>query len=173
MVAWDNLRNFFQDNRGSRVVHLDNRFGSIKLKNCATLDDYRSELKDVSDQLAAIGHPISEERLVLKLAAKLTPEYRTMGTLIQQSNPFPSFVEACSMLDLERRTREENDDVESAPPTALVAAAAANVSAYPVAAQPNSGGGKGKGKGKKKWNNKNSGKNSGNNNRGNQSSQNN
>lgn len=92
MVAWDKLRHLFQNNKGSRVVHLENRFGSIKLQNCVSLDDYCSALKDVSDQLAAIGHPVSEERLVLQLAAKLTPEYKTIGTLIQQSNPLPSFL---------------------------------------------------------------------------------
>ncbi|XP_021859877.1 uncharacterized protein [Spinacia oleracea] len=49
-VAWDNLCNLFQNNKGSRIVHLENRFGSIKLQNCALLDDYCSQLKDVSDQ---------------------------------------------------------------------------------------------------------------------------
>lgn len=100
-----------------------------------------------------------------------------MRTLIQQGNPLSDFVEACSMLDLERRTREENEPTGASPPTVLVAAAPPSPS-YTINNNhgsggnrhtgANSGGGKGKGKGKKNWHNNGSGKNNANNGHGQQ-----
>ncbi|XP_056690588.1 uncharacterized protein [Spinacia oleracea] len=121
MVAWDTLRNIFQNNKGSRIVHLESRFGSIKLAHCSTLDDYCQELKTVADQLAALGHPISEQHLVLQLASKVAPEYHTIATIIQQRSPLPSFEEACSMLDLVRMNREtETKDGSESSSTVLI-----------------------------------------------------
>ncbi|XP_021770425.1 uncharacterized protein LOC110734565 [Chenopodium quinoa] len=91
MVAWGKLRDLFQDNEGTRVVHLENQFGMIKLENCSSLADNCQRLKAISDQLTALGHPISEERLVLQLAGKLTSDYAMVATLIQQASPLPSF----------------------------------------------------------------------------------
>lgn len=103
--------------------------------------------------LSPIGYRGSEDRLVLQLATKLALEYKTVGTLIQQGNLLSYFVKECTMLDLEQRTREENEHTE------LFWWLAENSSAYTIAphhgsggrcnAGNHSGGGKGNGKGKK------------------------
>ncbi|XP_021841554.1 uncharacterized protein [Spinacia oleracea] len=106
MVVWDRLRKLFQNNKGTRVVHLENQFGNTRLQDFSTLDEYCQALRTISVQLASLGHPVSEERLVLQLVARLTDEYKTIATIIQQSVPLPSFEEACDSLDLDRRSRD-------------------------------------------------------------------
>ncbi|XP_021751954.1 uncharacterized protein LOC110717533 [Chenopodium quinoa] len=151
-VVWDTLRNLFQDNKGTRVVHLENQFGSITLASCVSLADYCHQLKTVSNQLAAIGHPIFEERLVLQLAGKLTPEYGMVATLIQQGNPLPSFSKACSMLELDRVSLEKNKIASPTSSTVLLAASDASHSS----SQPHNGGRSSAGAAKPKGGKKNS-----------------
>lgn len=120
MEAWERLRNIFQDNKGTRVVHLENQFGNIHLSQFPTLGDYCQALKSLSIQLAAIDHPISEERLVLQLVGKLNSEYRMVATLIQQSTPLPSFDKPCSMLELGRVSREKTETTLAPSDTVLL-----------------------------------------------------
>lgn len=120
MTAWERLRNIFQDNKGTRVVHLENQFGNIHLSHFTSLGDYCQALKALSTQLAAIDHPISEERLVLELVGKLTTDYRMVATLIQQSSPLPSFDKACSMLELDCVSHEKNDSNSSSSDVVLM-----------------------------------------------------
>lgn len=87
MDARECLRNIFQDNKGTRVVHLENQFGNIHLSQFTSLADYCQAMKTIATQLATIDHPISEERLVLQLMRKLTSDYRMVATLIQQTSP--------------------------------------------------------------------------------------
>lgn len=97
--------NIFQDNKGTRVMHLENQFCNIHLSQFPSLADYCQALKTTSTQLHAIDHPISNERLVLQLVGKLTPNYHMVATLIQQSTHLPTFDKACSTLD-HRLSRE-------------------------------------------------------------------
>ncbi|XP_010686751.1 uncharacterized protein LOC104900919 [Beta vulgaris subsp. vulgaris] len=72
-------------------------------------------------RLAAIDHPISEERLVLQLVGKLTSDYLMVSTLIQQSTPLPIFDKACSMLELDRVSREKPESGSVSSDTVLLA----------------------------------------------------
>lgn len=85
MVAWGKLRDLFQDNKGTRIVHLENQFGTIKMHDHPSSAAFCQALKSVADQLSSLGHPVSEERLVLQLVAGLTDEFDTVATFIQQS----------------------------------------------------------------------------------------
>lgn len=109
MSAWNRLRDIFQDNKGTRVVHLENQFSTIELSHFSSLSDYCQAIRSISVQLAALGHPISEERLVIQLVRRLNnDDYKVVSALIQQMDPIPSFDKACSMLELDRVSRENN-----------------------------------------------------------------
>ncbi|XP_062099869.1 uncharacterized protein LOC133805724 [Humulus lupulus] len=108
MVAWDRLRNLFQDNKGTRVVHLESQFGATYLEDFFSLAKYCQSLKTISMQVTPIGHQVSEERLVLQLVAHLTDEYAMIATIIQQTVPLPNFDKACSMLDLDRTSHHKS-----------------------------------------------------------------
>ncbi|XP_021860066.2 uncharacterized protein [Spinacia oleracea] len=146
LEIWNRLRKIFQDNRGTRVVLLENQFGNIRMSNYPSLDEYCQALKSVADQLAALEHPVSEERLVLQLVGKVDPEFRTIATIIRQTTPLPSFDEACSTLDLDRlgRLNEKDDDSSS---TALLVGAPSHSNAPTGSQQPATGNGGGGGRG--------------------------
>jgi len=62
---------------------------------------YYQCLKMLYDQLRNVGSAINNHRLVLQLISALPEAYRSVATLIRQSNPLPAFYEARSMLTLE------------------------------------------------------------------------
>lgn len=53
------------------------------------------------DQLKNVGSPVNNHCLVLQLISGLPEAYRSVATLILQSNPLSEFYQACSMLTLE------------------------------------------------------------------------
>ena len=90
-------------------MHLENQFGSIELSHFPSLSDYYQSLNSTSVQLSAWGHPISDERLVIQLVDRLkNDDYKVVAALIQQSESLPSFDKACSMLELDRVSIENN-----------------------------------------------------------------
>ncbi|KAK6118807.1 hypothetical protein DH2020_047442 [Rehmannia glutinosa] len=144
MVAWDRLHNLFQDNKGTRVVHLENQFGATYLNDFSSLVEYCQALKTITMQLSAIGHPISEACLVLQLVAHLTDEYATIATIIQQSNHLPSFDKACLMLDLDRMSRDKNKNGTSSSSTVLTTSNTSSpMSTTPAQQHPSGSGGRG------------------------------
>ncbi|XP_048495554.2 uncharacterized protein LOC125495055 [Beta vulgaris subsp. vulgaris] len=122
MVAWGKLRDLFQDNKGTRIVHLENQFGTIKMQDFASSAAYCQSLKSTADQLSSLGHSVSEERLVLQLVSGLTDEFDTVATFIQQSQPLPSFQNARSMIALEETRRNQSKKIGSSTNTVLLAA---------------------------------------------------
>ncbi|XP_010684222.2 uncharacterized protein LOC104898814 [Beta vulgaris subsp. vulgaris] len=120
MVAWGKLRDLFQDNKGTRIVHLENQFGTIKMQDFASSAAYCQSLKSTADQLSSLGHSVSKERLVLQLVSGLTDEFDTVATFIQQSQPLPLFQNARSMLALEETRRNQSKKIGSSSNTETV-----------------------------------------------------
>ncbi|GJZ35073.1 retrotransposon-realted protein [Tanacetum coccineum] len=67
----------------------------------SNISSYCQELKMLADQLANVGAPVSNKRLVLQLIAGLNESYDGVATIIQQSDPLPTFYDARSKLILE------------------------------------------------------------------------
>ncbi|KAJ9554477.1 hypothetical protein OSB04_018522 [Centaurea solstitialis] len=107
---WKRLQEIFQDNKATRAVYLEEQFNTTRLESFSNISDYSARLKSLSDQLASVGNPISETKMVLQLVSGLTKgEYDAIATFIQQSDPLPSFNKARSQLLLEetRHTKQE------------------------------------------------------------------
>ncbi|KAL4558896.1 hypothetical protein LXL04_037101 [Taraxacum kok-saghyz] len=108
---WDRLTEIFQDNKVTRVVYLEEQFNSTLLDAFSNVAEYCDRLKFIADQLANVGNPISETKMVLQLVAGLNKgEYDTVATLIQQADPLPSFNKASSQLLLEETRRQKQDN---------------------------------------------------------------
>ena len=105
--AWERLRDIFQDNKHSRAVYLENQFSNTHLENFKNISAYCQRLKMLSDQLAGVGSPVSNQRLVLQLVAGLTDAYDNVASLIQQRDPLPPFYTARSMLTLEESRKSQ------------------------------------------------------------------
>ncbi|XP_035838109.1 uncharacterized protein LOC118485772 [Helianthus annuus] len=59
---------------------------------------YGQQLKVLADQLAYIGSPVHNERLVLQLLSRLNEQYEGIATTIQQQDSLPTFYDARSKL---------------------------------------------------------------------------
>ena len=58
-------------------------------------------MKLLADQLANVGAPVSNKRLVLQIIAGLSEQYDGIAMLIQQSGPLPDFYDVRSKLIME------------------------------------------------------------------------
>ena len=92
---WAHLEEIFQDNKHTRAVYLEEQFNTTRLENFSNMSDYYKKLKQLSDQLANVGSPVKESKMVFQLISGLTKEeYDTITTMIQQADPLPSFNKA-------------------------------------------------------------------------------
>lgn len=92
--AWTRLENIFLDNKGSRAIILEQQFTALKLRDFPNMSTYCQRLKTLSDQLASVGAPVNNQRLVLRLCGGLTEAYNSVAPLIEHSNPLPPFDQA-------------------------------------------------------------------------------
>ncbi|XP_021747916.1 uncharacterized protein LOC110713780 [Chenopodium quinoa] len=118
LQIWTKLKDLFQDYKNTRAVYLENQFNNLHLSNFSDVNSYCQQLKVLKDQLAAVDQPVSEQKLVIRLVSGLVnTDFDTVATIIQQTEPLPSFESARSRLLLEE-TRRSNDQGSS---SALVA----------------------------------------------------
>ncbi|XP_074302826.1 uncharacterized protein LOC141635863 [Silene latifolia] len=160
--AWDRLKNIFNDNQNSRAVMLEQQFKNIHMDNYSNVSSYCQALKMIADQLANVGAPVSETRLVLQLSTHVSEAYDNVATLIQQSDPLPPFYKARSMLTLEESRRAKSSPV--ATDTALnvnQADSSSNSSNRQYNNKSGNSSYSNQNKGKKNYRNNNRGKNSG------------
>ncbi|XP_050897490.1 uncharacterized protein LOC127104351 [Lathyrus oleraceus] len=101
MEAWNHLEDIFQDNQNARVVTLEKEFSNTRMEDFPNVSTYCHRLKMLSGQLRNVGSPVNNHHLVLQLISGLLETYRSVATLIRQSNPLLAFYQARSMLTLE------------------------------------------------------------------------
>lgn len=75
---------------------------------------YCQELKNLSNQLANVDAPVTNDRLVLQLIAGLNDSYENIATLLQQSTPLPEFYTARSKLILQERRKASQHSAATA-----------------------------------------------------------
>ncbi|XP_074318806.1 uncharacterized protein LOC141655637 [Silene latifolia] len=118
--AWDRLTDIFNDNKNTLAVMLEQQFSNIHMDKYPNVSSYCQALKMVADQLANVGAPVSETRLVLQLVTHVSDGFEGIATIIQQQDPLPPFYKARSMLALEENNRRIKGS-STAADTALVA----------------------------------------------------
>ncbi|KAL4563294.1 hypothetical protein LXL04_027334 [Taraxacum kok-saghyz] len=107
---WKRLQEIFLNNRHTRAVYLEEQFNNTRLSSFSNITDYCARLNNLADQLENVGNPVSETKMVLQLIFGLTKgDYDTIATIIQQTNPLPSFDNAKSSLLLEEARRNKPD----------------------------------------------------------------
>ncbi|KAJ9564721.1 hypothetical protein OSB04_000687 [Centaurea solstitialis] len=105
---WKSLQEIFLNNKTTRAVYLEEQFNNTRLASFANVTEYCARLKNLADQLDNVGNPVSETKMVLQLISGLTKgEYDTVATVIQQTEPLPSFNRAKSSLLLEEARRNK------------------------------------------------------------------
>jgi len=112
------------------------------------IEAYASQLKQTTDGLRDVGHPILDRQLVLNLLNGLNPRLANTADIIANTRPLPSFTEAVNMLRLKELCLANDSKVSSntalaASMTAACTSTSCHSSSSP-ASQPR-GGGKGRG----------------------------
>ncbi|XP_022004195.1 uncharacterized protein LOC110901702 [Helianthus annuus] len=105
--AWSAIEGLFQDNKNSRATYLMQKFATTRLDGFPNMSAYCQAIKSLTDQLANVGAPLDNKRLVVHLLASLTDQYEGISTILQQKEPTPSFYETQSQLCMIESQRAE------------------------------------------------------------------
>ncbi|KAJ9545573.1 hypothetical protein OSB04_025280 [Centaurea solstitialis] len=117
---WDELDEFFLNNKMSRMLQLQEQFRNTK-KGTSSITDFCLNLKNLADALAACDSKIDETELVMQILRQLPPSYHSIVDVITNTKPFPSFLEAKNMLLLHE---SRNESIKPHPDTPLTSSAA-------------------------------------------------
>ena len=121
------ITSLFRDNQQARAGYLDQKFRNIVQGN-KSVTAYCLEQKTVTDALANVDSPVSDNALVWNTIKGLHDHYEDIGNLTPLIKPFPSFLEFRNMLLLQ----ELKPSSTSSPPPAVFYSA-------PVAGGPRGG----------------------------------
>ncbi|XP_057535360.1 uncharacterized protein LOC130813539 [Amaranthus tricolor] len=105
--GWTRLENNFQNNKTSRILHLESQFNEISLLNFPNVKAYCNKLETIATSLTNLGASISDNRLALQVLHGLNSDYKTFWSLVQHMTPIPSFDTLRSMLELEERSNHK------------------------------------------------------------------
>jgi hypothetical protein len=138
-IAWLHLEDEFLVQRKSRVELLSAEFCTVK-QGASSFMDFCRRLKTMAASLHDFGDPVDDRTLVLTLLHGLSGKFRPMVTNIKLRQPFPTFVEARTLLLLEEI--DPNDvatEIDAAPPpapTALVTGSSSTIARPPPGRAP-------------------------------------
>ncbi|CAB4003972.1 Retrovirus-related Pol poly from transposon TNT 1-94 [Paramuricea clavata] len=75
-------RAFEMAQKKTKALLVRQKFFSLKMKDCDSLDDYLRRMKEITDQLAAIKAPIPEDEHIVALLLSLPRSYKTLTTAL-------------------------------------------------------------------------------------------
>ena len=81
--AWDALKNHFERETLANKLLLKKQYFRSEMKEGTSVDQHLKHMKDITDKLAAIGAPISEEDQVVTLLGSLPRSFATLVTAIE------------------------------------------------------------------------------------------
>ena len=96
-TLWQALERLFASQSRARPLHIESQLQCFS-KNNTSISDYCNRIKNLADQLAITGDPLSDSDLVLYLLHGLGPEYDYVVTSITSHSDLLSFDEVQSLL---------------------------------------------------------------------------
>ncbi|XP_022014428.1 uncharacterized protein LOC110913920 [Helianthus annuus] len=99
--AWTALQNQFNDNKTTRAIFLGQEFAHLGLDGFSSLSEYCQRAKHLADQLKAVGSPVDDKMLVIKILTGRTEQYDSISTVLQNCDLLPDFNEVRSRLTME------------------------------------------------------------------------
>ena len=117
-TVWCALEDQFLGNRETRTLPLDVQFRNL-VQGDLSITEFCRRLKNMAQQLADLGEPVSDRTPTLNLLRGLNKRFRDAGRHIRRGQPFPKFKNAVDELILEELTMAQQAPT---PPTALLAA---------------------------------------------------
>ena len=118
--AWGNLRGHFERETLANKLFLKKRYFRMEMREGTSIKSHLKQMKDITDRLAAIGAPISEEDQVVTLLGSLPESYSTLVTALEASQEDPDLRFVQEALIHEEQKRQELDNIGGNQDTALV-----------------------------------------------------
>lgn len=81
--AWNALKNHFERETLANKLLLKKQYFRSEMKEGTSVDQHLRHMKDITDKLAAIGAPISQEDQVVTLLGSLPRSFATLVTAIE------------------------------------------------------------------------------------------
>ena len=81
--AWDTLCNHFERETLANKLFLKKKYFRTEMMEGTSLEAHLKHMKEITDQLAAIGSPISEEDQIVTLLGSLPPSNSTLATALK------------------------------------------------------------------------------------------
>ncbi|KAI5335768.1 hypothetical protein L3X38_025902 [Prunus dulcis] len=106
-ATWVNLRKRFASVNKASIFQLKRDLHNIK-KGSETIDQYLQKIKDVRDQLSAVGFEILDDDTVILALKGLPSEYNTVKAVIRGRDHGISLKDLRSQLKVEEATIEES-----------------------------------------------------------------
>ena len=97
---WLSIESLFRDNKEARALQLENELRTMVIGDLS-IHDYCQKMKTTADLLANIDAPVSERALVSHLLNGLSDKFDSIINVVQHKVPFPTLLEARSMLQME------------------------------------------------------------------------
>jgi hypothetical protein len=82
---WDKLETIYKAKSNATRLQLKNELGSLSLQPTESVTSYVGRARSIKDELAASGHPVQEEDVVLSVLGGLTKDYDTVVTIMETS----------------------------------------------------------------------------------------
>ncbi|CAM8913675.1 unnamed protein product [Rhodiola kirilowii] len=112
--AWDILQMAYEGTdkvHNSRMQIVTTKFKEMKMKDSETIPEFNARVLDLSNEVAALGKPIDEERMASKVLRVLPPRFDMKVTAIEEMHDITKLKLDELMGSL--RTYEMNRDVQS------------------------------------------------------------
>ncbi|XP_037424065.1 uncharacterized protein LOC119288573 [Triticum dicoccoides] len=98
-TVWDKLYTFFRDNQPGWAIHIREELSATE-QGDMTVAAYCNRIKALADALDA-GEPVSDDMWTLQMIRGLNNCFHVLATTLPMHRPFPTFIQARSMLLLE------------------------------------------------------------------------
>ncbi|XP_066357839.1 uncharacterized protein [Miscanthus floridulus] len=141
-VARLHLEDEFLGQRESRALLLSAEFRTAK-QGSSSITDFCRRLKTMAATLRDFGDPVGDRTLILTLLRGLSGKFRPMVTNIKLRQPFPTFVEARTLLLLEEIDLDDIAAGEAADEAAEASDPPASSTSTTLVAAPRSSNGRG------------------------------
>ncbi|XP_076938315.1 uncharacterized protein LOC143606425 [Bidens hawaiensis] len=115
--AWERVKNLFLNNKGPRAAALQHELTNLTLSAMTDLEAYCQRVRELADQLSAVGCPINNTQRIIYLVRGLPREYDATASILNQS--LSPWEEAVERLQSESRRIAARDTLS---PTPMVAA---------------------------------------------------
>ncbi|MCO5603555.1 hypothetical protein L7F22_057706 [Adiantum nelumboides] len=118
--AWDILARRFEAKSIIKVMHLKSKLNEATKSSSESMHEYLLKLRNIQDELAAIGEEVSDADMIQSILKGIKKEYKNFVTSLAVRESFPSLEDLISLLLQEEERFGEDNPTSRNQPSALI-----------------------------------------------------